>query len=45
MTVLQIAEGAFFVTPYSEVTIAPAFTLVLEEPAYDEGEEESADPE
>jgi hypothetical protein len=28
MTVTQVAEGAWFVTSYSEVTIVPAYTPV-----------------
>lgn len=45
MTTLQIAEGAFFVTSYSEVTIVPAFTLIVGEPTDDDFEEGSDDPE
>jgi hypothetical protein len=45
MTIVQIAEGAFSVPSYSEVTIVPAFTLILGEPHDDDCEEGLDDPE
>ena len=44
MIIMQVAEGAFFVTSYSEVTIVPAFTLMASESADDDGQEETGDP-
>ena len=45
MTIVQVAEGAFFVTSYSEVTIVPAFTPIPSEPAGDDCQEKkTGDP-
>ena len=43
MTAMQVAEGAFVVTAYSEITIVPSFSIVTTEAVGPvEGQEASA---